>query len=139
MAGLLIFIGGMFYALQKYDERNEYLSLKKAGIEIAYSIMEKGVIEPDSFVELCSGRAKPLAEKNMINFAISVQKCCAALETNDRNAALRHEAAYQLCTNGATRDSQMPRNPITLTYPVTIPYKENQFGPAIVNIIVWRG
>jgi hypothetical protein len=153
VAGLLIFIGGMFYALQKYDERNDYLALKKAGMEIAYSIMEKGVMlpgtsgEPGNFTELCESRAMPLAQKNLVSFAVSVQKCCGVLATapdvTKSEKGYPHAMTNTPCTNApcvsCPNGVNVTRNPVTLTYPVTIPYGANWFGPGIVNIIVWRG
>lgn len=163
VAGVLLFFASIYTASIRVDERNNYISLKRAGIDIAYSAMITGKLTQEEFDDLCSASLKEVAKRNAVYFAVTIQDCCLDLcrQTTaapgkkgfticvrDSYAPFKSRYDFKICTNEELiKRGVYPKNFVSFAYPIAIPspgsyigpYGPIYFSPGIVNVVVWRG
>ena len=148
VAGVLLFFMSIGTATVRIDERNNYLSLKRAGMDIAYAAMIKGKITQEDFKKLCDSTLKEVAKRNAIYFAVTIQDCCPDIGSGKKYSPFKTRNDFGLCTNEeAINRGSTPKNFINFVHPIAVaieggptgPYGALYFRPGIVNVIVWRG
>ena len=162
VAGVLLFFVSIGTASMRMDERNNYLSLKRSGMDIAYAAMVKGKMTQSDFDSLCDASLQEVAKRNAVYFAVTVQDCCVDLCTRtvaapgksfkicerDSYAPFKTRPDFKICTNeNKVKRGIYPKSFVSFVYPIAIPvlggatgpYGPIYFKPGIVNVIVWRG
>lgn len=150
VAGILLFFFSISTATQRLDERNSYLSLKRAGMDIAYTAMIKGKLSPADFKDMCDSSLKEVAKRNAVYFAVTIQDCCPDISASKKylpSFLFKTRKDFQLCTNeNAISRGVTPKNFINFVHPIAIPSADSPEGPygpiyyrpGIVNVIIWR-
>jgi len=77
MAGIILFIATLIYANNEFNTKNASINLRKAGLDMAYIVIEKGYVNQGGFEETCKNLLVPSAKKNNAYFAIMLRDCTA--------------------------------------------------------------
>ncbi|MFA6329652.1 MAG: hypothetical protein WCX64_03130 [Candidatus Micrarchaeia archaeon] len=75
MAGIILFIATLIYANDEFNAKNSAINLRKAGLDMAYIVVEKGYVNQGGFDETCEDLLKPSAKKNNVFFAVMLRDC----------------------------------------------------------------
>ncbi len=75
MAGIVLFIATIIYANDEFAAKNDALNLRKAGLDMAYIVVEKGYVNQGGFDETCEDLLRPSARKNNVFFAVMLRDC----------------------------------------------------------------
>ena len=80
IAGITLFIGTIFYANAEAASKASQLNLRKSALELSYVALEKGYIDSISFAQDCDSLAKPVAQKDGVQFALVLTNCTSYSE-----------------------------------------------------------
>lgn len=78
VAGVLLFVGTVAYAVDLVNQKNSYLEIRKAGLGLSYLVTEKGVVTQKSFSEKC-----PIIQRygtaNAVKFIVTIKRYCTKI------------------------------------------------------------
>ena len=80
IAGITLFIGTIFYANAEAANRAAQLNLRKSALELSYVSLESGYIDAMSFAGDCNALARPVAQKDGVQFALVLKNCTSYSE-----------------------------------------------------------
>ena len=159
VAGVLLFITALMYANDQMHERDNYLRLKKAGLELSYAALDKGYVSTQAFHEKCNNSVKQVAKKNGVFFALVLKNCEVSAIDKQRLAdgapanpflgtpvcnsegIVFDEPAQTTDITSHNYDGYGPRSKpndfIALSYPVATDCAGGTTGLGMMNIITW--
>jgi len=138
MAGIVLFIATLIYANDEFNSKNAGISLRKAGLDMAYIVVEKGYVNQGGFDETCEGLLKPSARKNNVFFAVMLRDC-----TTDPSESF---AGTQICSLTQEENAEINSEYLTLkqtaiyNYPTATECETpagTKTGLGSVSVITW--
>lgn len=161
--GVVIFLAAMMYAANFVDQRNSFLEVRKAAVNLAYSATEKGFYDSGQFAEKCSVLQEQ-AKAQGVFFVLTIKSYCSGFV--DFSALSNDKCGGELLSV----ESPDPRNPglkcwtggmrvppsgpqgtvpevnllskdaVVLNYPMGVECKSNlpHRGLGMMNLVVWR-
>jgi hypothetical protein len=157
--GILLFVGAMLFAGNLVDQKNAFLSLRKATVNLAYSLTERGYYDKPSFDEKCAV-LESQAKAAQVFFAVSLKNYCSGsidfLELSrdtgpggtgvllmDVSKPDPANPGLKCWIGGSQREQEpksIPKDAVVLNYPVGIECKSNppHRGLGLMNLVVWK-
>lgn len=138
MAGIVLFIATLIYANNEFNEKNAGINLRKAGLDMAYIVVEKGYVNQGGFDETCEDLLKPSAKKNNVFFAVMLRDC-----TSDPSESF---AGKEICSLTQEADAEINSEYLTkkqtsiYNYPIATDCETavgTRTGLGSVSIITW--
>jgi len=136
--GIILFIATLIYANNEFSSKNAAINLRKAGLDIAYIVIEKGYVNQGGFDETCKDLIIPSAKKNNVFFAVMLRDC-----TDDPSESF---AGKEICSRTAETNPEMNSEYLTkkqtsiYNYPIATECETStgtRTGLGSVSIITW--
>lgn len=167
IVGVVLFLGAMYFAVNLTDQKNDYLSLRRGAISLAYSATERGLYNAREFIEKCKvleNQARTnrvffvMAIKNYCNRYVDFQELASSpdgallldpVSPDPRNPGMKcwiggHHLPPQPFVSSTTPPTAPPtslaKDSIVLNYPVGIECQGDKphRGLGVLNLAVWR-
>lgn len=154
VAGVLLFIGTLSYAIDTINEKNAYFDVRRAALGLSYIATDKGVVSENVFAEKC-GSMKKYGDSASVKFLVTLKRFCTQVSLT--NVVSSAESPYNFadsesaastwlhCANAELPSNQdylpPPKNSVLLSYPIAVPCPfavSATNGLGVINVIVWR-
>ena len=138
MAGIVLFIATLIYANDEFNLKNGEINLRKAGLDMAYTVVEKGYVNQNGFGETCDSLLKPSAAKNNVFFAVMLRDCTA--DPSESFAGKEICSLTQEANAEITSEYLTGKQTAIYNYPIATDCETSagtRFGLGSVSIITW--
>jgi hypothetical protein len=164
--GVLLFAGAMVYSLNQLNQRDSYLDVRKATLDLSYTVMESGYISDAAFNSACTSSYIVTANREGIRALVTVKKYCPVSVNGvgplDLSAANPDNSIFNVGTPASFYASRglycssenapknavnyyvsnpQPKDYVVLNYPVAVDCSSQPgalVGVGMVNVIGWQ-
>ena len=152
VAGVLLFLGTLFFVNGTVQQKNELLEVRKAALSLSYLVTEKGSMDRTGLQVVCDSKLKPLGFTNAVNFLVTLKRFCSKIPTTpvDKEDAYYvgsedDSPAYAFCTSLKPGPKSgllpQPKQAVVFSYPIAVPCPKKDSptqGLGEINVIAWR-
>lgn len=159
--GIILFVGAMLFAANMIDQKNEFLDLRRAAVNLAYSAVERGTYDAAAFADKCAV-IESQAKASRVFFALALKNYCNrsidfAELSNDAGPSGTGKILMDVTKPDPANPGlkcwidgpplgrepeplSLPKDAVVFNYPVALDCRSNppHRGLGLMSLIVWR-